>query len=74
MNILVRLPLQESRVQRSARNHDQCPGYMTVLVDIHRMIKSISILTAVICPKIELDVDKLLDCFGQEVKLTLAIR
>jgi len=41
--------------------------YMTVLVVNHGIIKSISILTAVIRPMIKFDVDKLRDCFHQEV-------
>jgi len=61
-------------VQRGAGKHDQWRGYMTVLVVIHGIIKSISILTAVIRPMIEYDVDKPRDCFRQEVKWTLAIR
>jgi len=68
MNTFVLLPLQESMAQRSAYKHDQWQGYMTVLVVNHGIIKSISILTAVICPLIEFDVDKLRDCFRQEVK------
>ena len=47
---------------------------MTVLAVNHGIIKSISILTAVIRPMILFDVDKPRDCFCQEVKLTLAIR
>jgi len=74
MNTFVHLPLHESMVQRSAGKHDQWRGYMTVLVVIHGIIKSISILTAVIRPMIEYDVDKPRDCFRQEVKWTLAIR
>jgi hypothetical protein len=74
MNIFVLLPLQESMVQCGAGKHDQWPGYMTVLVVNHGIIKSISILTAVIRPMIKFDVDKLWDCFRQEVKWTLAIR
>jgi len=60
--------------QRSAGKHDQWRGYMTVLVGNHGIIKSISILTAVIRPMIKFDVDKPQDCFRQEVKWTLAIR
>ena len=37
-------------------------------------MKSISILTAVIRPMIKVGVDKLRDCFREEVKSTLAIR
>jgi hypothetical protein len=47
---------------------------MTVLVVNHGIIESISILAAVICPMIKLDVDMPRDCFRQEVKWTLAIR
>jgi len=47
---------------------------MTVLVVNDGIIKSISILIAVIRPMIKFDVDKLQDCFWQEVKWTLAIR
>jgi hypothetical protein len=74
MNTIVLLPLQESMAQRSAGKHDQWRGYMTVLVVNHGIVKSISILTAVIRPMIKFDVDKPRDCFRQEVKWTLAIR
>jgi hypothetical protein len=74
MNTFVLLPLQESMAQRGACKHDQWRGYMTVLVVNHGIIKSISILTAVIRPMIKFDVDKPRDCFRQEVKWTLAIR
>jgi hypothetical protein len=67
MNTFVLLPLQESMAQGSPGKHDQWRGYITVLVVEHGTIKSISILTAVICPMIKLD------CFRQEVKWTLAI-
>jgi len=73
MNTFVLLPLQESMVQRGAGKHNQWRGYMTVLVVNHGIIKSISILTAVIRPMIKFDVDKPRDCFHQEVKWTLAI-
>jgi hypothetical protein len=73
MNTFVLLPLQESMVQRSAGKHDQWRGYMTVLVINHGIVKSISILTAVICPMIKFDVEKPRDSFQQEVKWTLAI-
>jgi len=74
MNSFVLLPLQESMAQRSAGKHDQWRGYMTVLVVDHGIIKSISILTAVIRSMIKFDVDKPRHCFRQEVKWTLAIR
>jgi len=74
MNTFVLLPFQESMALRSAGKHDQWRGYMTVLVVNHGIIKSISILTAVIRPMIKFDVDKQRDCFRQEVKWTLAIR
>jgi len=74
MNAFVLLPLQESMAQRGAGKHDQWRGYMTVLVINHGIIKSISILTAVIRQMIEFDVDKPRECFRQEVKWTLAIR
>jgi len=61
-------------VQRGAGKHDQWQRYMTVLVVNHGIIKSISILTAVICPMIKFEVDNLRDCFCQEVQWTLAIR
>jgi hypothetical protein len=67
------LPLQESMAQRGAGKHDQWRGYMTVLVVNHEIIKSISILTAVIRPMIKFDIDKPQDCFCQEVQWTLAI-
>jgi len=63
MNTLVLLPLQESMAQRSAGKHDQWRGYMTVLVVNHGIIKSISIVTAVIRPMIKFDVDESRDCF-----------
>jgi len=47
---------------------------MTVHVVNQGIIKSISILTAVIRPMIKFDVDKLRDSFRQEVKWMLAIR
>jgi len=47
---------------------------MTVLVVNYGFIKSISILTTVICPMMKFDVDKPMDRFRQEVKWTLAIR
>jgi len=74
MNTVVLLPLQESMAQRGACKHDQWRGYMTVLVVNHGIIKSISILIAVIRPRIKFDVDILRDCLRQEVKWTLAIR
>jgi len=46
---------------------------MTVLVINHGNIKSISILTAVIRPMIEFDLDKHWDCFRQEAMWRLAI-
>jgi len=46
---------------------------MTVLVVNHGIIKSISILTAVIRPMIKSHVDKPRDCFRQKVMWTLAI-
>jgi len=63
MNTFVLLPLQESMAQCGAYKHDQWRGYMTAVVVNHEMIKSISILTAVICPMIKFDVDKRWDCF-----------
>jgi len=60
--------------QCSAGKHDQWRGYMPVLVVNRGIIKSISILTAIIRPMIKFDVDKPRDCFRQEVKWTLAIR
>ena len=74
MNTFVLLPLHESMASRSAGDHDQWRGYMTVLVINYGMMKSISILTVVIRPMIEFDVDKPRDCFHQGVKWTLAIR
>jgi hypothetical protein len=61
-------------LQRGAGKHDQWRGYMTILVVNHEIIKSISILTAVIRPMIKFDVDKPRDCFRQATKCTLAIR
>jgi len=74
MNTVVFLSLQERMVQRSTGKHDQWRGYMTVLVVNHGIIKSISILTTVICPMKIFDLDKLWDCFWQEVTWMLAIR
>jgi hypothetical protein len=67
MNTFVLLPFQESMAQRGAVNHDQWRGYMTVLVVIHGITKSISILTAVIRPTMQFDTDQPRDCFCQEV-------
>jgi len=47
---------------------------MTILVVNDGILKSFSILTAVIRPMIKLDVDKPLDSFRQEVKWMLVIR
>jgi hypothetical protein len=74
MNIFVVLPLQESMAQHGACKHDQWQGYMAILVVNHGIIKSISIVTAVIRPMMKFHVNKLLECFRQEVKWTLAIR
>jgi hypothetical protein len=60
--------------QRGACKYDQWRGYITDLVINHGIIESISILTTVIRPMIEFDVDKPRDCFRQEVKWTLAFR
>jgi hypothetical protein len=68
MNIVVLLPLQESTAQSGTGKHDQWRGYMTVLGVNHGLIKSISIVTAVIRPVTKFDVDTLWDCFRQEVK------
>jgi hypothetical protein len=73
MNIFFLLPLQESMVERSACQHDQWRGYMTVLVVNQGIIKFISLLTVVICPMIKFDVDKLRDCFRLKVKWMLVI-
>ena len=74
MYTCVLLPLQERMAQRGAGKHDQWRGYTTVLVVNQGIIKFISILTSVIRPMIEFDVDKAQDTFRQEVKLMLAIR
>jgi len=73
MNAFVLLPLQESMAQRSAGKQEQWRGYMTVLVINHGIIKSISILSAVIRPMKKFDVAKPWDCYCLEVKWTLAI-
>jgi len=73
-NTFVLLPLQESMAQRGAGNHHQSQGYMTVLVVNRGIMKSISILTAVIRRMIKFDVDEPRYCFCQEVKWMLAIR
>ena len=73
MNAFVLLPLKESMAQCGAAKHDQWRGYMTVLVVNHGIMKSISILTAVIRPMITFDVSNPRDCFRHLVKWTLAI-
>jgi hypothetical protein len=73
MNTFVHLQLQEIVAQRGAGKHDQWPRYMTVLVVNHGIVKSISILTAVIRLMVKFDVDTQRDCFRQEVKWTLSI-
>jgi hypothetical protein len=72
MNTFVRLPLQESMTQCGAGKHDEWRLYITVLVVNHGIIKSISILTLVIRLMKKFAVDTPWDCFGQEVKWTLA--
>jgi hypothetical protein len=59
--------------QCGAGKHDQWGGYMTFLAVNHGIIKSISIPTAVILPKMKFDVDSPQDCFYQEVKWMVAI-
>jgi len=73
MNSFCPLPLPERITQHGASKHDQWPGYMTVLIVNHGVIKSICILTAVIHSMTEFDSDKLWDRFRQEVKWTLRI-
>jgi hypothetical protein len=73
MNTFVLLALQESLVQCSAGKHDQWRGYMTVLVVNLGIKESISLLTAVIHLMIKVVLDKLRDCFCQEVQWMLAI-
>jgi hypothetical protein len=60
-------------VQCGECKHDQWREYMTVRVVNHGIMKSISILTAVIRPMIKFDVDKPRDCFRQELQWTLAM-
>jgi hypothetical protein len=74
VDTFVLLPLQESMAQCGAGNNDHWRGNMTVLVVNHGIVKSISILTAVIRPMIKFDVDQPRDCFRQEVKWTQAMR
>jgi len=74
MNTFVLLPLHESMAQRGAGKDDQWRGYMTALVVNHSIIKFITVLTEVIHPILECDVDTPRDRFCQEVKWTLAIR
>jgi len=74
MNTFVLLPLQGSMAQRGAGKRNQMRGYMTVLVVDHGIVKSISKLTAVICPMIKFNVDKPRNRFRDEVNWTLAIR
>ena len=59
--------------QCGAGQHEQWRGYITVLVLNPGITKSISILTEVIRPMIQFDVDEPQDWFCQEVKWTLAI-
>jgi hypothetical protein len=59
MNTFVLLPLQESVAQSGAGKHDQWRGYLTVLGFNHGIIKSISILTAVIRTMIKFDPEEL---------------
>jgi hypothetical protein len=61
-------------LQRGAGKHDQWRGYMTILGENDGSIQSIGTLTAVISPMIICDVEKLLDCFRQEVMRRLSIR
>ena len=72
-NTIVNLPFQERMAQCGADKHDQLRGYMTILVVHHGIMKSISILTAVIHLMIRFDIPKPQDCFRQEVKWLLAI-
>ena len=59
--------------QRSAGKHDQLQGYMTVLLVNYGLIKSSSILTAVIHPMIHFDIAKPSDYFNQQVQWKPAI-
>jgi hypothetical protein len=59
MNTFVSVPHQQSMAQPGEGKHDLGRGYMTVLVVIDRIIKSITILTVVIRLIIQLDVDTL---------------
>jgi hypothetical protein len=61
INTLVPLRLHDRLAQCGAGKYDQWQGYMTILVVNHGSIKSISILTMLICPMIKFDVDKLWD-------------
>jgi len=73
MYTLVLVPLEESMAQRDAGKHEQWRGYMTVLVVNHGMIKSISILTGIICVMIKCDVQALRNRFCRDVHWILAI-
>jgi len=73
MNAFVLMPLQESMAQHGAGKHDLWRGYMTVFVVNNGIMKSISILTAVIRLMINFDAHTPWDCSCQEVKWTLAI-
>jgi len=73
MKTIVLLALQESMAQRSAGKQDQWPGYMTILVVNHGLAKSISILTMVVPPMIQFQIDTLHDSSSQEEKWTLAL-
>jgi hypothetical protein len=74
MDTFVLLLLQESIAQCGACKHDQWQGYITILVVNHGIIKSISILTAVIGPMIKFDRGNRQDCFRDYVMGMPAIR
>jgi hypothetical protein len=60
--------------QHAACKHDQWRGDMTVLVVKHRSIKSTSILTAVIRPMIQFEVEKPRDCLpGSKVDTSQSV-
>jgi len=73
MDTFVLMSLQESMAQCSAGQHDYLRRYMNVLLVNHRIITSISTLTAVIRLVIKLDADNHQHCFHYEVKWTIAI-
>jgi hypothetical protein len=74
MNSFVLLPLQECMVQHGAGNNNQWRRNVTILVVNYGIIQSISVLTAVLWPRIKCQVDKLRGCFRKTVQCALTNR